>query len=274
MSKIKTFVTKYPQVLRHRGVHATRLFVLCLMALIPSTEGFSVGEVSIAQAPAGLSLGDQFRYTFTTSTTRDATSSNINDYNAFVQTAADGSMLLDGLNLQSADGVFWKAIASTETVHANVNAPVGIFDSVYRLDNVLVSSLFFYGRAHAATMTLDEEGMLQENGVWTGSTSSGFANAGPNPRQLGNMLDPGGNHRATIGNPASLIPTTQWAQFFGRPLDELRPFYAISPLLTVVEESPTVVPEPGSYALLAGFLALIAVGTRKKAREGIGGRAQ
>ena len=41
-----------------------------------------------ALTPDGLSAGDEFRLLFLTSTKRDATSSDIDDYNTFVQTAA------------------------------------------------------------------------------------------------------------------------------------------------------------------------------------------
>ena len=51
-------------------------------------------------------LGDQYRFAFVTSTTRNATSTVIADYNTFVQNAANASSL--GLS-----GATWKVIGST-----------------------------------------------------------------------------------------------------------------------------------------------------------------
>ena len=65
--------------------------------------------------PTSLSPGDQYRLAFVTSTTRDATSSDINDYNAFVTTAANTQPALTAL------GTTWKAIGSTASVNARVN---------------------------------------------------------------------------------------------------------------------------------------------------------
>jgi len=73
--------------------------------------------------------GDQYRLAFHTSTTRDATSTDINDYNAFVNTVADGSVAFPDLG----DGDKWKVVGSTETVSARqntgteTNSDMGIF---------------------------------------------------------------------------------------------------------------------------------------------------
>lgn len=65
--------------------------------------------------PTGLNPGDQYRLVFATSTTRDATSSNIADYNAFVTGVADSVPELLLL------GTTWTAIASTASVDARDN---------------------------------------------------------------------------------------------------------------------------------------------------------
>jgi hypothetical protein len=54
------------------------------------------------------------RFVFVSSATRDATSTDIADYNAFVQNLANASTLKLG-------GATWKVLASTETVNAKVN---------------------------------------------------------------------------------------------------------------------------------------------------------
>ena len=58
-----------------------------LTPLPPPTSG-TVVSVGWPLTPSGLSGGDKFRLIFATSTTRDATSTDIRDYNTFVQTAA------------------------------------------------------------------------------------------------------------------------------------------------------------------------------------------
>src|SRR6056297_2312099 len=65
---------------------------------------------------ADLNPGDQYRLVFTTSTTTNATSTDIADYNNHVNSAANatGSLIKDW-------GLTWSAIASTETVNARLN---------------------------------------------------------------------------------------------------------------------------------------------------------
>ena len=69
-----------------------------------------------ALIPEGLGVGDRFRLLFLTSTTRDATSSDIHDYNAFVQAAAAGG---DAAIQEFSDGFL--AVASTGAVDARDN---------------------------------------------------------------------------------------------------------------------------------------------------------
>jgi hypothetical protein len=60
--------------------------------------------------PTGLSPGDEYRLVFVTSTTRNATSSNIADYNLFVTGVANTIPELLAL------GTTWSATGSTRTV--------------------------------------------------------------------------------------------------------------------------------------------------------------
>jgi hypothetical protein len=89
---------------------------LALIALIffgiaaDSTHGAPITQ------PSGLTPGAEYRLAFLTSTTRDATSSNIEDYNTFVTNAAAAVPELAALNTT------WKAIASTAAVDARDNS--------------------------------------------------------------------------------------------------------------------------------------------------------
>lgn len=86
----------------------TFLPLLCFLAARPL-----FAEIMIP--PPGLEDGDQYRLFFMTSGERDATSTDIEDYNAFVQSHADSSPELAALGLN------WKAVVSTPTVAARDN---------------------------------------------------------------------------------------------------------------------------------------------------------
>ena len=88
--------------------------------------------------PTGLNPGDQYRLAFVTSTTRDATSSNIADYNAFVTAAANSVPQFVAL------GTTWHAIGSTAAVAArdNTNTNFTVNPSgqpIYNLKGTLLS---------------------------------------------------------------------------------------------------------------------------------------
>ncbi len=53
----------------------------------------SAAQAALVVVPPGLNPGDQYRLVFVTDGTRDATSTNINDYNNFVTTQVTGSAL-------------------------------------------------------------------------------------------------------------------------------------------------------------------------------------
>jgi len=79
-------------------------------------------NADVVWPPPGFQLGEQeFRMVFVTSTTRDATSSNIADYNAFVTAAANSDPILSRLTGPDGQPVTWTAIASTSSVDAIVN---------------------------------------------------------------------------------------------------------------------------------------------------------
>ena len=77
--------------------------------------------------PEGLQAGDTYHLFFVTEGTRDGTSSDIEHYNAFVQTEAER----EGATTQNF-GIEWYAIASTATVDARDNAPMEA--PIYMLD--------------------------------------------------------------------------------------------------------------------------------------------
>jgi hypothetical protein len=130
--------------------------------------------------PTGLNPGDQYRLAFVTSTTHDALSSNIADYNAFVTSVANSVPELVAL------GTTWKVIGSTSTIDARDNTGTNPFSSVghpiYRLDGAPVaSSNADLWDELTNPIELDENGVTAPAFaiVWTGTLDSGIASAQP-----------------------------------------------------------------------------------------------
>ena len=123
--------------------------------------------------PDGLSPGDKYRIVFVTSGTRDATSSNINDYNTHVNTAANAV----GAVTAPLNQTDWKAIGSTASINALVNTgtnSVGV--PIYLVDGTsLVASdnADLWDGELLSTIDLDEFGMTISSFVWTGTSSDG-----------------------------------------------------------------------------------------------------
>lgn len=202
--------------------------------------------------------GDTYRFIFASSTGRDATSSDIADYNTFIQNAANAS----GLGLSS---VTWKALASTETVAANANtgtAGVG-GESFWLLNGTsLVADDYadLYGSVtHSNVINVSETGGTPFDGgdftsVWTGSDGAGNikTNAGGgNPGFLGNTVDPGDGIPKAHTGLWNFTSGRHWIDRFQVDLTDEKGIYGVSEVLTVV-------PEPSTTALLGlGGLALI-----------------
>ncbi len=98
-----------------------------VLALLLSATAYS----SITLVPTDLNPGDTYHLAFVTSTTRDATSSNIADYDAFRQprTGRAGGGL---------ENISWKVTGSTATVNAIDH--IGVLGPVYRLDNPRIAN--------------------------------------------------------------------------------------------------------------------------------------
>jgi hypothetical protein len=206
---------------------------------------FALGIASRSDAgtiifPPGLQPGDQFRLVFVTSTSRDATSTDINDYNLFVSNVANSVPALAALNAT------WKAIASASA--GNITAESNISDlataPVYRLDGLEVASTqaALFDACCTSLLNpirLDENGQLQNQFVWTGTNESG----GIIP------ANPLGSPGPTVGAPTSVDGT--WLNASSSENNVPRQFYAISSALTV----PT--PEPATIGLSALGMAIL-----------------
>ena len=226
---------------------------LCPFLLISAT---SLGADLILQ-PEGLSVGDRYRLFFTTSESRDASSTDIEDYHEFVQSVADAAPDVGSWGLQ------WSAVAGTRGSTAWDNSdtsptrfgfeliPAESKIPVYRVDgelmwfdyqhmwNFLVDSVF-------ATPTITEIGSVYEGDVWTGTIDA------DNP----------GNSPLGVESPYLGLSTSTsafiWNGGARRDLStELHPLYAISDVITVI-------PEPSSMSLILSLVSLGFVFRRRR----------
>lgn len=199
---------------------------------------------------AAWQAGDTYRFAFVTSGTTTADSTDIATYNAFVQNAANNGSVTE------LAGATWKALGSTATVDARDNTSTntstdGTGEAIFLVDGSTVFATDYAdlwdGSALPTRMNRTENGDTRQGNypntpiwgswtaVWTGTNNDGTANADP----LGG--DTGGNVRHGLVNAEHnfwLVRSSNSGA--GNSL----PLYALSDPLTVV-------PEPGSLALLA-----------------------
>lgn len=222
-------------------LHADFKTLVLLSAAVAGLASRS--DAAIITVPPGLSPGDTYRLVFVTSTIRNATSSDIGVYNAFVQSVADASPDLSAL------GATWFAIASTASVNAIDNIGSPFPDGVYRLDGTKVAdgtAGLFSGSILAPIYYTEMGGAPPLPGwVWTGTDPGGNASSGPL----------GGSGSSTAGSP--YWNDSGWIIAGPAPDSTLAPFYAISSEITVGE----AVPEPASICLttLGGAILLFAM---------------
>ena len=221
-----------------------------------------------AFTPSGLSAGDQFRLLFLTSTTRDATSSEIDDYNSFVQTAAAaGDAGIQGYS----DGFY--AVASTGDDDARDNTQTTYTASdkgvpIYWLGgNKLADDYedFYDGVWDDENNVTDESGEAYTGifpiyKVWTGSDDDGVSR----PDRLGastalGSSGPGGAAIGAINVPASeamgdTVPNPIFWSESNRTSVSL-PLYALS-LPFVVSEAAVEPPAADETQLVGSVVTL------------------
>ena len=190
-----------------------------------------------------LGPGEVYRLAFISSTTGDATSTDIADYNATVTALANAVPELAAL------GADWFVIGSTATVDAidNIGASspgVGIYN--------LIGEKIADGTADLCDGSLQHQINADENAdsgivafAWTGSSSVCTASSHPL-----------GAAQVNLGFDVAL--DADWIDFLGGTSatnDEAYHLYAISSELTYA-------PEPGSMVLMALGLGLLAARRR------------
>ena len=215
----------------------------------------SAGWATVITVPSDLNPGDPYRLVFWTEGTRDATSTNIGDYNNFV--AAEAATVAELVSL----GTAWKAIASTASIDARDNTGTnpgadGVGVPIYMIGDVRVADnnadLWDGTLAEPITNTVRGEFHLGQYTMWTGSDSSGVKHAFPLGHATQSMS---GLSRLDIDDArwveSSVVAHA--AEFDGR-------FYGLSGILAV----PGAVPEPSTVVLaVVGLLGLLAYRRRR-----------
>lgn len=206
--------------------------------------------------------GDTYRLAFVTGATTLATSTDIADYNNFVQGVANSSTTFTNLG-----SVNWLAIGSTSAVDAKTNTltdPVAddaTDSSVILLDGKTVfandytdmwdgTALPNNKRIERTENNILRQGNLPNTpiwanwtAVWTGTTGDGTASS------------PLGGASVRLGL-MKAEPQFWISRSTNNPTQNLLPMYAISEVLTVTDDS-IVIPEPASLAMGLAGLALV-----------------
>ena len=195
--------------------------------------------------PIGLNPGDTYRLAFVSSTTRDATSPDIADYNAFVSAAANASPALAAL------GASWTAIASTSAVDARDNTNTNFLSdagvAIYLTDGltkVAEDNADLWDGSVLSGLAITELGTSLSTFVWTGTGGDGNSSG---PFYLGTTNSP----RFGLSSATDI----QWIAPIGATLpNQERSLYGISSLLTV----PLQIPAPPVLLLFLLGLSFLA----------------
>jgi hypothetical protein len=229
----------------------------------------SPSEAALVLTPSSLSPGTPYRLAFVTSGVRDASSSNIADYNAFVTAAANSVAELADL------GVSWYAIASTGDVDARVNTltipssdpdnPAGV--PIFLLSGLKLADHYndLWNSSVDVRFNISELGTnLGDVPVWTGTTTNGTARFEPGPGSVAL----GANSVAGTGSTDEV--NQDWIHDSTFPSSFQAHFYAVSSVLTVPDPPPAVAaPEPPAllvWVVIAGAGAVVVRKSRGRGR--------
>jgi hypothetical protein len=144
------------------------IIVILSGVALATLEISGIAEAAIVVLPTGLAPGSEYRLVFVTSGTRNATSSNIADYNTFVQNAERSSSVLNTALTAagfSPTSIGWTAIASTSATNARVNTQTLDSDTsrpIYRLDGAQVATSYgdLWDGSIANPINVNEQGFV------------------------------------------------------------------------------------------------------------------
>lgn len=262
--------------------------LLCFAVLQLQTRVASAGVV--IQVPVGLKPDAHFRIIFVTSGTIDATSNNIADYNAFVNSQAQGATF-------NGQVIHWSAIASTDSVNALMNTDSYSSAAIYMVDGrTQISSAYsdatrasaggLWSCALLAQPTQGIDGTVYNNAtVWTGTSGNGieyatniFGSYGLGTQNYGTNPNTGINVFSTPKVQIGFISASQtgsnWVQLPNisatntpglQTRTNLYQMYAISDDLTLLPEPSTLL----STGVGLLVMVLVATSRRKKLSHGL-----
>ena len=205
------------------GPHPRRFAIVAAVLWLGSGLGGRAEAGIILQTPAGLNPGDHFRFVFVTDGIRDATSTNIADYDSFVNAQAGGATY-NGVVVN------WLAIGSTDSVDAidhvgQANAPVYLSDGTLVTTSTTPAGLWSGTLVHAINLDLAGNPVPPFTFVWTGTNPTGTGFGGPlGLRNAANRF----HHRHLDA----------WVSSGRSPGGDLRHLYGISSVLTVPQSRP------------------------------------
>ena len=216
-----------------------------LVVLLAAFQPLMALGVNIPFIPSDLNPGDEYHVAFITFSGQNATSSDIDVYNTFVQGQAEQS----GADTETW-GISWFAFASTATVDAKDNIPVTTAP-IYLLTDVRMAdnATDLWDGSIQTNLSINQFGSAESSqNVWTGTGSDGT-----------------GSPTATLGTSDprhgfSSVVDSKWISFGDEPGTNLRAFYAVSELVTVI-------PEPSSVLLLTFGSGGLIFYRRAKRRE-------
>ncbi len=233
--------------------------LLCLAFIASQANAATIGQLGILQdtANGGINpatgsawkVGDTYRLIFLTSTTTTAASTEIADYNAFVQSAA---------NAAGYGSVDWFAIGSTLSVTARANTGTTAAGGVafFDFNSTLIANnnADLWDSSIATTINYTELGdFVADTQYYTGSDADG--EQASNGDYLGTTVVRTGQTvpRAQLGRNRVDMTNQRWMIQFSSALGGSYPMLAMS-------EELTVVPEPASvFLLIIGLIGLFGV---------------
>ncbi|CCI30479.1 PEP-CTERM sorting domain-containing protein [Microcystis sp. T1-4] len=242
-----------------------QLGILSGVALAATLGTAGAAQAALVVVPTDLLPGDQYRLVFVTAGTRDATSTDINDYNTFVTNQVTGSALANALSGAGLTTT-WKAIGSTSAVAARDNTgtnPSSTGVPIYLINGnkVANNNADLWDGSLQHPINLQPNDVISSNLVWTGSV---YLGTGFPQNQLG-----GGFFGSAAAGRADSVVFSGWIAETTDVYSTAKSLYAMSSVLTVPgnQPEPVTVPEPSS---LLGFITLGGLmlgGAVRKARK-------